>query len=186
MWGQPPSAVRRAQLGVLCIAMSAPVLKPRPQAVPTILLGGLIAGILDGLDAVVFYRTAFSVPPARLFQGIARGLLGPPALTGGWKTVVLGIALHFTVAIGSAAFFYAASLLIPALLRHPWICGPAFGVVLYLFMQHVVIPLSAIPKRTHPAPLIDVIDQLFSHMFFVGLPIALMAHRSARVAPGRT
>jgi hypothetical protein len=100
-------------------------------------------------------------------------------LTEGWKTVVFGIALHFTVAIGAAAFFYAASLLIPALFRYPWICGPTFGVGLYLFMQHVVIPLSAIPRRTHPAPLIDVADQLFSHMFFVGLPIVLVARRSA-------
>jgi hypothetical protein len=83
--------------------MSEPILKPRPQAAPTILLGGLMAGILDGLDALIFYRAAFSVPPARLFQGIARGLLGDQALTGGWKTVVLGIALHFTVAIGAAA-----------------------------------------------------------------------------------
>jgi len=166
--------------------MSAPVLEPRPQAAPTILLGGLIAGILDGLDAVVFYRAAFSVPPTRLFQGIARGLLGSSALTGGWKTVVLGIALHFTVAIGAAAFFYIASLLTPALFRHAWICGPAFGVGLYLFMQHVVIPLSAIPKRTHPAPLMDVLDQLLSHMCFVGLPLALMARRFARTAPSRT
>jgi hypothetical protein len=166
--------------------MSAPIVQQRPRAVPTILWGGLIAGILDGLDAVIFYRAAFGIPPARLFQGIARGLLGTRALTGGWKTVVLGIALHFTVAIGAAAFFYGASLLIPALFRNPWICGPAFGIGLYFFMQHVAIPLSAIPKRAHPAPLIDVIDQLFSHMVFVGLPIALMARRSARTALART
>jgi hypothetical protein len=141
----------------------------------------LIAGVLDGLDAVIFYRAAFSVPPARLFQGIARGLIGVSASTAGWKAVALGIALHFTVALGAAAFFYAASFLIPVLFRRPWIGGPAFGIGLYFFMQHVVIPLSAIPKRTHPAPVIDVVDQLFSHMFFVGLPIALMARRSGRV-----
>ena len=153
----------------------------RPRALPTILWGGLIAGILDGLDAIIFYRAAFGVPAARLFQGIARGLLGPKSFAGGWHTAGLGVALHFIVAIGAAAFFYAASLLIPALFRNPWICGPAFGVGLYLFMQHVVIPLSAIPKRTHPAPMIDVLDQLFSHAFFVGLPIALMARRSAQL-----
>lgn len=83
--------------------------------------------------------------------------------------------------MGAAAFFYAASLMIPALYRRPWLCGPAFGIGLYLFMQHVVIPLSAIGKRSHPAPLSDILDQLISHAFFVGLPIALVARRSARV-----
>lgn len=162
--------------------MPAPAIElGRPRALPTILLGGSIAGLLDGLDAVIFYRAAFAVPPGRLFQGIAAGLLGRASFRGGWRTVVLGIALHFTVAIGAAAFFYAASLLIPALFRHLWFCGPGFGVGLYLFMQHVVIPLSAIPKRTHPAPLIDIADQLFAHMLCVGLPIALIARRSARI-----
>jgi hypothetical protein len=177
--GCPPSAARQ----YFQKSMPAPAIKlGRPRAVPTILLGGLIAGLLDGLDAVGFYRAAFGVAPARLFQGIAAGLLGRAAsFRGGWRTVVLGIALHFTVAIGAAAFFYAAGLLIPALYRRPWLCGPAFGIGLYLFMQHVVIPLSAIGKRSHPAPLSDVLDQLISHAFFVGLPIALVARRSARI-----
>jgi hypothetical protein len=151
----------------------------RPRALQTILVGGSIAGLLDGLDAVVFYRLAFAVSPASIFQFIASGLLGPRSFSGGWHTVVLGVALHFSVAIGAAAVFYAASILIPALFRKPWICGPAFGIGLYFFMQHVVIPLSAVSKSSAPSR-IDVLDQLFSHAFFVGLPIALMARRSAR------
>jgi hypothetical protein len=183
MWGSRPRLVRRAKPGRISqedIDMSAQCGElGRPRAFRTILVGGSIAGILDGLDAVVFYRLAFALPPARLFQGIAAGLLGPRSFSGGWPTVVLGVALHFSIAIGAAAVFFAASLLIPALFREPWICGPLFGIGLYFFMQHLVIPLSSLPKRTHPSPLIDVLDQLFSHAFFVGLPIALMARRSA-------
>jgi hypothetical protein len=154
----------------------------RPRALQTILLGGSIAGVLDGLDAVVFYRLAFAVPPALIFQNIATGLIGPRSFRGGWLTVVLGIALHFSIAIGAAAVYYAASLLIPALYRFPWICGPAFGIGLFFFMQHVVLPFSAVHKRTVPMSLPELLDQLFSHAFFVGLPIALMARRSARTS----
>jgi hypothetical protein len=155
--------------------------KFRPGAMQTILGGGAIAGLLDGLDAVIFYRLAFALPSSRLFQSIASGLLGQESFRGGWPTVVLGIVLQFFIAIGAAAFYYAATLLIPALWRMPWISGPAFGVGLFFFMQHVVLPLSAVHKRTVPMSGIELVDQLLSHAFLVGLPIALMARRSARI-----
>jgi hypothetical protein len=152
----------------------------RPRALQTILLGGGIAGLLDGLDAVVFYWLTFAVTPTRLFQNIAGGLLGARSFREGWHTVVLGVALHLSIAIGAAAVYFAASLLIPALFRKPWICGPSFGIGLYFFMHYIVVPMSAVPKRTAPVTPMEVLDQLFSHAFFVGLPIALMARRSAR------
>lgn len=152
----------------------------RPRAMQTILIGGGIAGLLDGLDAVIFYRLAYAIPPARIFQGIASGLLGAQSFRGGWPTVVLGIGLQFFIAIGAAAFYYVASLLIPMLWRKPWTSGPAFGIGLFFFMQHVVLPLSAVHKRTAPMSPMELLDQLLSHAFLVGLPIALMARRSAR------
>ncbi len=152
----------------------------RPRAFETILLGGLSAGVLDGLDAVVFYDLAFGVTPTLLFQHIASGLLGPRSFHGGWYTTLLGGACHFSIAIGAAAVFYGASLVIPVLFRRPWICGPAFGILVYLFMHYIVVPLSAVTRRTVPVTGFEILDQLFSHTMFVGLPIALMARRSAR------
>jgi hypothetical protein len=95
----------------------------RPRATQTILGGGAIAGLLDGLDAVVFYQLAFAVPPALLFQSIASGLLGPQSFRAGWLTVVLGITLQFFIAIGAATFYYAAALFVPALVRNPGSAG---------------------------------------------------------------
>jgi|ERR1700691_76246 uncharacterized membrane protein YagU involved in acid resistance len=153
-----------------------------PRAFQTILIGGSIAGLLDGLDAVVYYRLAFAVPPALLFQNIASGLLGRQSFHEGWHTVVLGVALQFLIAIGAAAVYYLASLVIPVLLRKPWIYGPIFGLGRYLFMHYVVVPLSAVPKRTAPVTTTELLDQLFSHAILVGLPIALMARRSTRMS----
>lgn len=152
----------------------------RPRAFETILVGGLIAGILDGLDAAIYYDLVSGVAPARLFRGIASGLLGAKSFDGGWYTTLLGVGLHFTIAIGAAAVFYAACLAIPALLRKPWISGPAYGLVVYSVMHYIVVPLSLVRHRTAPMSGWELVDQLFSHMFFVGLPIALMARRSAR------
>jgi hypothetical protein len=151
----------------------------RPEVFDAVLLGGGIAGVLDGLDAVIYYYLAFGVTPALLFQNIASGILGPRSFRGGWWTTALGIVLHFSIAIGAAAVFYAASLVLPSLMRKPVIVGPAFGVVVYAAMHYVVLPISAVPKRTVPVSAAEFVDQILSHTLFVGLPIALMARRSA-------
>lgn len=154
---------------------------PHPNPLTAILGGGLIAGVLDGLDAVIFYKVSFAVPVTLLFQHIASGLLGRSAFHLGWPTVLLGLALHFTIALGAAAVFYAASRVSPVFLTNPYLWGPAFGICVYVVMHYVVVPLSAITPRTVPVTTLELIDQLFSHMFFVGLPIALVAERSAHI-----
>jgi hypothetical protein len=154
----------------------------RPKFADTVLLGGLTAGALDGMDAVLFYALVDGVKPAVLFQFIASGFLGRKSFHGGWRTTALGIALHFVVAFGAAAFYYAVSYQLPAILRRPLLYGPLFGLGLYFFMQRVVIPLSAVQPRTTGVPLIELFDQLLSHTVFVGLTIALLARRSARRA----
>ena len=152
----------------------------RPKAFETILIGGALGGIGDGLDAVLYYNWTSGVAPARLFQFIASGLLGARSFNGGWATVLLGVVLHFTIAIGAAAVFYAGCRMIPALVKQPWITGPAYGLVVYAVMHYIVVPMSAVAHRKTPMSGMELADQLFSHMFLVGLPIALMARRSAR------
>jgi uncharacterized membrane protein YagU involved in acid resistance len=164
----------------MATASQASAANNRPQAFETILIGGSIAGLLDGLDAILFYNWSFGVPPALLFQNIASGLIGRQSFQGGWATVVLGVACHFSIALGAAAVFYAASLGLPALFRKPFLLGPAFGIAVYLVMHYVVVPLSAVSKRTVPVTKLELADQLFAHMFFVGLPIALLARKSSR------
>src|SRR5271167_3818321 len=142
----------------------------RPKAFETILLGGLIAGALDGLNAVVFDRLSFGVTPAALFQHIASGLLGARSFRAGSYTTVLGVGLHFSIAIG-AAVHHAASLVIPALFQKPGIYGPTFGILVYLFMHYVVLPLSAVTRRTAPVTGFEVLDQLISRTMFVFLSL---------------
>lgn len=135
-----------------------------------ILPGALLAGILDGTDAVVTVWMR-SIPIARLFQYIASGLLGVQAFQGGWPVAALGVLLHFVVAAGAAATYHLFSLKLPLLIRRPAISGPIFGVGVYLFMHYLVLPLSSAPPQ--PSTRLQVVNQLLSHTLFVGLPIAL-------------
>lgn len=139
-----------------------------------IVWGGLACGILDIAYALTFYG-ARGIPPVRLLQGIARGLIGPAAIRGGMATAFLGLLLHFTVAFGAATTYCLASRKLTWMIRRAFTSGLLFGVAVYFFMNFVVVPLSAIHRWPTIGTLFFV--NLIQHMLMVGLPIALAARR---------
>jgi uncharacterized membrane protein YagU involved in acid resistance len=112
----------------------------------------------------------------RIFQSVAAGLLGKASYDGGISTFLLGILLHFVAASCIAAVYYVVSLKLPVLIRHAVICGLIYGLIAYLGMNYVIIPLSAIGSRPSP-PLRAFLPAFIAHAFLVGLPIALIARR---------
>ena len=150
-----------------------------PKAFRVILCGGLIAGTLDLTAACVSSWLRAGVGPVRVMQSIASGLLGAESFTGGAKTAVFGVALHFLIATVATAAFYFASRRLRFLVEHPIIAGLLYGVAVYLFMNFVVLPLSAVPQRGAP-PLSGRIIGLLVIMFCVGLPIAAIVRRFSR------
>lgn len=153
-------------------------LPERPRAFDTILYGGLVVGILDGLFALIFYGLVLGVKPMRIFQSVASGLLGTSSYEGGIQTFLLGVLLHFVVASCIAAVYYLASLKLPILIHHAVICGLIYGLIAYLGMNYVVIPLSAIGYR--PFSFRVFLPAFIAHAFLVGLPIGLITRRSAK------
>ncbi|HTA86669.1 MAG TPA: hypothetical protein VK729_10385, partial [Silvibacterium sp.] len=98
--------------------------------------------------------------------------------------VVLGVALHLSIALGAATSYYFAALKFSLLIRRPFLSGTVLGLGLYLVMYHIVIPLSALPKNPHATfSIADFISEIFAHVVLVGFPIALLARRSTRVKP---
>lgn len=144
-----------------------------------IALGGLTVGLLDGLDAVLFFG-ARGVPPDRIFQAIAGGLLGKAAFSRGALTTALGVALHFLIATTIVAVCVAASRRLPALVRRPFLYGPLYGLAVYLVMNLVVIPLSAAGGGNRTLPV--VLNGVLIHLLGVGLPAVLWA-RAASLSP---
>jgi hypothetical protein len=152
----------------------------RPRAFNTILYGGLVVGLLDMLFAFTLYGLILGIQPLRIFQSVAAGVLGrPAAINGGVSTFVLGLFLHFVVATCIATVYYLATLVLPVLIRHPIISGSIYGMVAYFVMNHIVMPLSAIGRRGTFPRLPIFLTELIGHAVLVGLPLALLARRSA-------
>ena len=144
-----------------------------------ILFGGLIAGTLDLTAACISSWFRAGVGPVQVMQSVASGLLGAGAYSGGAKTAVLGVALHFLIATVATSVFYFTSRTLGFLVEHPITAGLLYGVAVYLFMNFVVLPLSAFPHRAAPA-LSGRIIGLLIIMFCIGLPIAMVVSRFSK------
>jgi hypothetical protein len=133
----------------------------------------LASGILDATAASLQAGLTLKVTPQRVFQGVASGLLGPRALEGGAGTAVLGLALHFLIALIISTIYVLAAQRLSFLLDHPLVAGALYGIAVYLVMFYVVLPLSRRAKR--PFNVKFALTQLVIHIVIIGWSIALCA-----------
>jgi hypothetical protein len=141
-----------------------------------VLAGGVVAGALDIAYACVFWAIKAGVPARRIFQSVAAGLLGEASFQGGAATAALGLALHFFIATSMSVAYYLAAGRWTVLRDRPVACGAVYGLLLYGFMNFVVVPLSAAGGGAKNPLWIGL--TVLVHVVFIGIPIALCARRA--------
>jgi uncharacterized membrane protein YagU involved in acid resistance len=110
-----------------------------------ILLGGLVAGTID-IGAAALINTT---DPLIILRAIASGVLGRAAFQGGLPVSALGLVLQEAMSLVIAAIYVLAAVRLPVLIRR-WIPASLFyGVVIYVVMTFIVVPLSAAPMKLH-------------------------------------
>ena len=141
-----------------------------PSLLPALLTGGLIAGVLDAASAIHSFGWG-------MFYGIASGLLGskafPQAGGGGAAIWLLGVALHFLIALSAAAAYCASSRWLGFLKDHFVVGGIMCGIAVYLVMNLIVLPLSAVPFPVGPFTVQALRLGLLFQTILIGLPISL-------------
>jgi hypothetical protein len=142
-----------------------------------VLVGGGLAATFDLIYAFVMSAPR-GVMPVRVLQSVASGLLGSGAFEGGLPAAAVGFIAHYAIVFVAAALYVAASRRLPVLRDRAVGCGLVFGVGVYLFMNFVVVPLSAVPFEFSHAPT-QLAQGFVSHAVLVGLPIALAVRRYA-------
>lgn len=143
---------------------------------------GLLAGSFD-ITAALVLAALEGKTPVYLFQAIAGGLLGMASLKGGLATAVLGTLLHFLIAFTAAAVFHGGSRRLKFLVRHAIPSGLLYGVVVYVFINYFVLPLSAFHTRITLPPVGELIRgmSIIIITFLVGLPIALIVRKYSTI-----
>ena len=166
----------RATMPLVNTALENPPLVWDKMA-PAILWGGLIAGAMD-ITAAFVTAGLRGVSPVRVLQYVASGSLGPASFEKGAVSATLGMVIHFFIAFSATTVFYVASRKIAFLTQRAATAGVLYGVAVYLMMYWVVTPLSAV--RRGPVTWNSTIIAVLTHIFCVGLPIALSVRRFSK------
>ena len=152
-----------------------------------VMFAGALVAVLDGAFAVLLYVTVLRVcSAAQLMQSIAGALLGRAAFRGGSTTVALGVALHFAVAYGWTLVYAALRAMsgrlrqLTAGTRGALRAGALFGVVVWLAMDLLVVPLTR--ARATPFWSAHFLILLAWHAVGVGIPIVLIVREPSQRA----
>ena len=138
----------------------------------TILWSGLIAGILDAIAGVIVYYIFFKFNPFQVLQFISTGIHGPEAMNGGMPMILAGTIYHFIIAYACAIIYFFFYPRVIFLRKNIAVMGLLYGLVIWLVMNLLVLPLSNIPKS--PFDINLAVVGILWHMVLVGLPIALI------------
>jgi hypothetical protein len=145
-----------------------------------ILWATLVAGTLD---------IGFALIAAQILAGDMSGVL-PTVASGPFGDTIadgplgapLGLLVHFAIMAVMVTVYVLLTLGVPALNRYWIAAGLLYGIVLWLAMYWVVMPLRWEGYHT-PSGVAAIARQLFAHCVLVGLPIAWFAARHARSRP---
>ena len=164
-------------------ATAAPTGSPSMRGVFVPLVTAGLAG--GAIDAV--YATGLSLmrggSALRPWRSVASGWIGQTARDGGAATAGLGLLTHFAIALCMAAAFAAVAGRVKLLYQRPLLFGALYGLILYLVMYRIVLPLrwpTIFPRWDGWISLTDIA----SHVG-VGLAIALVLARAHRDPRGR-
>jgi hypothetical protein len=136
----------------------------------------LVCGTLDILFAVILTLMR-GKEPAAMLRFVASGPF-PKATEWGAAGSLLGLAVHFALMAIMVATFVIAVRARPSLLSSPLIAALVFGLVTYLVMNLIVVPLRF--PAAWPPKMLSIATQLFAHIVLVGLPTAYITRSYQR------
>ena len=142
-----------------------------------VLAGGLAIAATDLVYCILFWSPQ-GIAPLRLLQGIAAGALGRASFDGGAATALLGAGFQWLIGCGFVLAYAMVARHAALLRRHPRRYGVAYGMLLYLVMDRIVVPLSAAPMPAQP----NLVWMLCNVPMFAvfGTLAALFARRALR------
>ena len=150
-----------------------------PSIVKPIAVATLVSGSLDILFAMIL-TVSFGREIPNMLRFVASGPF-PSATEMGAGGAVLGLVVHFALMAIMATIFVLVARRAPTLIERPWLAGVGYGVITYVVMNWLVVPIrfdTPLPPKT-----LSIVTQVFAHVVLVGIPFALITARALRTGP---
>jgi hypothetical protein len=151
--------------------------------VKAITLAIAVCGTLDIADALIFYWFRSATTPMRLLQNIASVPLGPQAFKGGWPMAGVGLLIHYCIATVWVCLFVLLAQRIAWMFRSAVAAGLLYGLVIYICMNFVVLPLFHRIVAVHVNAVF--INAVLALVLCIGLPLALINRSYAPLPLGK-
>ncbi len=139
-----------------------------------ILATGLLAGTIDLIAAVL----NSGAPLTKVLAFIASGAFGEAAFSGDASMLAWGLFFHFFIAFFWTVLFFWLYPKTGLAGKHLIITGLVYGIIIWLGMNLLVLPLAHAPKR--PFHWASAARGAGILMVAVGLPVALIIGRYYR------
>lgn len=145
-----------------------------------VLVTTLVAGTLDIIAAHVNQAIRTGEFPARIFYGIAAGAIGlKKAFSSGPAVIALGAIIHYFISFLFTLFFFGVYPVIYRISPNKYVNGLLFGAFVWVIMNGIVLPLTALPGKPFVADRQALIGFLILMVVF-GTPISILADRYYR------
>lgn len=148
------------------------------------LTAGLIAGTLDIIAACVNAYIKSETAPMQVLKGVASGAFDPKTFSNGTLLAVLGLLIHFFIAISFTFFFFFLAKQFPSLINYPIPIGILYGIFVWASMRFIILPYIS---RLNPKPIVgkeaitNAVIAAGIIVICVGIPVALLARRYVKV-----
>jgi len=139
------------------------------SALKTVTTAWLTAGTVDITVASFYFPLAGKYPLIRMYQGIASGVLGAKAFSGGVPAAALGLALHYMIALIWTTFYFLVYPKVSVIGTMRVTSAAAYGVFVSCIMTFVVLPLSNV--HHYPVEIAPFLVSTIILMFTIGLPV---------------
>jgi uncharacterized membrane protein YagU involved in acid resistance len=138
----------------------------------------LVCGTLDILLAICL-TVLRGKEPAAMLRFVASGPF-PQASDWGATGSMLGLVVHYALMAVMVGVFVLVVSKAPVLLDSPLLAGLVYGLVTYVVMNLIVVPLRF--PAAWPPKALSIATQLFAHVVLVGWPLAYISRLLLRRA----
>lgn len=136
---------------------------------------GMLVGTFDILAALVNYYISTGKNPVVIFKYISSGILGTDAFAGGTGIILMGLLLHYIIALSFTILFCILYFNVKLLSIHKIFTGITYGIFIWVVMNLIIVPFSCTPKS--PFDISHALKEMLILIFMIGLPLSFLTDR---------